>query len=157
MGVAALGSYDPAWAIDATGHFYVYDVGDKGASTGTVSSGVPVMLACVRESTGANGTHYYIDGRYDRSVTHADSIAAAVLAIGADRPTVANPYSGTMQQVAMFVGCGLSASEVAYLYAHPYALITRDDSLAAWAAAIGGGAPATGNPWYYYAQQEAVA
>lgn len=62
----------------------------------------------------------------------------AKLGAGTERDWVGDIYSAAIWDRA------LSASEVAFLYRNPYALITRPDRLALWAAATAGGAPPAG-------------
>lgn len=103
VGLLAFGSYDPAWAIDTTNHAYIYDGGNKGVSTATVSLNVLNSVGWSRLSNAESQTRQFVNGAYSNSVTHADSIAAPTqLMIGSDRYTGGYVFTGYFYEVAIY-------------------------------------------------------
>ena len=84
----------------------------------------------------------YVDGVEENSAARTPANPSTPLELGG-YSNGAGDFDGKIA-LAYAYERALVASEVAFLYAHPYALITRDDSLAAWAAATAGGAPPAG-------------
>ena len=117
--------------------------GDKNsglAGPNTLVVGKLSMLAVTFDGSTARG---YTDGIEFGTLTSVTwtGVGAANLTFGSLSGTY--PFDGKLLGGAYWHRC-LGQPELAYLTAHPDALITRDDSLEAWATATAGGAPPAG-------------
>jgi hypothetical protein len=122
-GAVAFGSYNPAWAINTNEHIYIYDLGSKIASTGTINLNSWQTITFVREGTGADETKYYINGDYDSPTTHSDSIpAVTTFAIGTDRVGGgAYDFNGLIDEICIS-NVARTADQIALFHDLPWAL-----------------------------------
>ncbi|MCK5450103.1 BspA family leucine-rich repeat surface protein, partial [Candidatus Pacearchaeota archaeon] len=120
-GIVAFDDYDPVWAINVDEHMYVYDSTYKDNSTGTVALDSWQHITYVRYNTSAGGMKYYINGVYDSSATHDDSIGAVTnFEIGADRVAGGEfDFNGSIDEVMVF-NRSLNSTEISDLYNKSY-------------------------------------
>ena len=130
-GTFTFGVFDPSWVMDSSGHPYIYDGGNKTASSGVVPIGVDTVVAYVREGTGAGQLKYYIDGVSAGTSTHSDSInAPSTVTIGSDRDSSSiYDYDGVVRFVYLY-NRALTSSEVSQLYREPFCMFEGDLTVA---------------------------
>lgn len=123
-GFFSFGSFDPTFANDVSEKFYIYDGGSLGLSNNTLPFNEDFGLCFVRNSTLSNGTDYYYNGVFDRSVTHNANISASTYTIGSDRPSAGLSLEGSVSQIIL-LSTALSRDKIAYFADNPYFLLQR--------------------------------
>jgi hypothetical protein len=131
--------------------FYITSSFGAGMTVPAITGGW-VTIAAVRDGTALKAYH---NGVFIDETTQATgSISANPSILIANDPANQFAMSGKVRNAALYNRV-LSASEIKSLYDNQNQIYAQDE-LALWVAATSvGAAPATGNPWNYYAQMSA--
>ena len=138
--VITFGGYDPQWYFNSSGYLAIYDANATGNGSTACNDGKFHIVAWVRNGTGANEVDLYVDGVFDTTMTHPDSISTITdLRVGYSS---SGEYLNGKVKLFYLYDRALSGGEIANLSANPYQwLYDKSEMLirSVWAVAAGGG------------------